>query len=56
MRTGVPRSCETATPYDPTVGLFLGPYCGPGGGAVSCERGTPVSLPRPAPLLEPFVN
>jgi len=27
--TGVPRSKETATPWDPTVGLCLGPYGGP---------------------------
>jgi len=30
--TGVPRSYETAPPQEPTVGLSLGPYCGPGGG------------------------
>jgi hypothetical protein len=29
-------------PQDPTVGLCLGPYCGPRGGTVSSERGTPV--------------
>ena len=31
--TGVPRSAEAAPPWDPTVGLCLGPYGGPGGGA-----------------------
>ena len=41
--TGVPCSYETAPPYDPTVGICLGPYGGlRGGGAVSYERGTPV--------------
>ena len=29
-------------PWDPTVGLCLGPYGGPRWGAVSYERGTPV--------------
>ena len=29
-------------PVGPTVGLFLGPYDSPGGGAFSYERGTPV--------------
>jgi hypothetical protein len=32
--TGVPRSYETATPQDPTVGLCLGPYGGPRGADV----------------------
>ena len=27
--TGVPRSQETAPPWDPQVGLCLGPYGGP---------------------------
>ena len=40
--------CGTATsgsaPQNgPTVGLCPGPYGGPGGGAVSYERGTPVN-------------
>ena len=30
-------------PQDPTVGSCTGPYGGPRGGAVSYERGTPVS-------------
>jgi len=30
----------TGNPSHPTVGLCLGPYGGPGGGAVSYERGT----------------
>ena len=30
--TGVPRSYETATIYDSTVGLRLGPYGGPSEG------------------------
>ena len=29
------------TPYDPKVGLCLGPYDSPSGGAVSYERGAP---------------
>ena len=29
--TGVPRSSETAAAWDPTVGLFLGPYGSPWG-------------------------
>ena len=43
---GVPRSKETAPPLDPTVGLCLGLYGGPGGGSVSYERGNPVILNR----------
>ena len=39
---GVPRSKKTAPPWDPTVGLCLGPYGDPDEGAVSYERGTPV--------------
>ena len=31
---------KTAPPYDPTEGLCLGPYGGPGGWKVSNERGT----------------
>ena len=38
--TGVPRSQETPPSKDPTVALYLGSYGGPGGGAVSYERGT----------------
>ena len=34
--------CENATPQDPTVGLYLGPYGGPRVGSVSYERGAPV--------------
>ena len=41
-RTVVPRSLEIAPPYDPTVGLCLGPYCGPRGGAICYEQGTTV--------------
>ncbi|KAJ1478951.1 hypothetical protein T484DRAFT_2910247 [Baffinella frigidus] len=41
--TGGPRSVESASPWDPTVGLCLGPYGGPRGGVVSHERGTPVT-------------
>ena len=40
--TGVPRAQETAPPYDPTIGLCLGPYGGSRVGALSHERGTPV--------------
>ena len=46
LYTGVPRSLEAARSQDPTVGLFLGPYVGPGGGAVSDERGTSVEAQR----------
>ena len=38
--TGVPRSLENVSSKDPTLGLCLGPYGGPGGGEVSYERGT----------------
>ena len=40
--TGVPRSQETASRWDPTVGLCLGPYGGPRGWAFSYERVIPV--------------
>ena len=43
---GVPRSKETASLQDHTVGLCLGPYGGPRGGAVPYERGTPVFYPK----------
>jgi hypothetical protein len=33
------------------LGLCLGPYGGPGGGAVSYELGTPVSLRTPVPRV-----
>ena len=33
---------RTASSLDPTVGLCLGPYGGPRGGAISYKRGTPV--------------
>ena len=33
------RNCP---PQDPTVGICLGPYAGPRGILLSCERGTPV--------------
>ena len=42
--TGVFRSQENATPWDPTVGLFLGSYDGPRGKVFSYERDTPVGL------------
>ena len=35
---------KIATPQDPTVGIYAGPYGGPGGGLVSYERGTPVGF------------
>ena len=38
--TGVPRSSESASLEDPTVGICLGPYGGPRGGALSYQRGT----------------
>ena len=41
--TGIPRSQETAFSQDPIVGLCLGPYGGPRGGAVFNEQGTPVT-------------
>ena len=37
-------------PKDPTVGLCLGPYGGPGRGGVSDERGTPVRGRCPAKM------
>ena len=40
--TGVPRSQENTTPWDPIVGLGLGPYDGPGRKAFSYKRGAPV--------------
>jgi len=41
--TRVPRSRETASPYDPTVGLRIGPsWWSEGGVALSYERNTPV--------------
>jgi hypothetical protein len=49
--TGVPRPSENATPWDPTVGVCLGPYGPPGGVALSYERGTPVDLDLPQCLL-----
>ena len=42
--TGVPRSQETGPPGNPTVGQGLGPCSGPGGEALSYERGTPVNV------------
>ena len=48
--TGTPRSLETPPSGDPTVGLYLGFYGGPRGGALSCERGTPVYLAYPRTL------
>ena len=38
----------------PTVGLSLGPYDGPRGGAVSYERGTPAPLAGSARVLSLF--
>ena len=56
---GVPSSHENATPWDPTVGPFLEPCGRPaGGGACSCEQGTPVyrltlrSIPNRGTCLE----
>ena len=43
---GVPRSRETATPQDCTVGLCLGPYSDPRGVDVSYGRGAPVGAGR----------
>ena len=37
LATGLPRSNETVPPWDPTVGLCLGPYGGPGGGGLFLE-------------------
>ena len=42
--TGVPRSYETASRWDLTVGLRLGPFGGPRGELLSYERGIPVSV------------
>ena len=47
--TGVPCLEETASPQDSTVGLCLKPYGVPRGGAVSYERGTPVTCHANAP-------
>ena len=44
LATGVPRLQENALPWDPTVGLCLGPYAGPRCGAFDYERGTPERL------------
>ena len=41
--TEEPRSSESATPQDPTVGLCPGPYDGPREGALFHDRDTPVS-------------
>ena len=38
---GYPAHKKQPPPHDPTVGLCLGPYGGPGEVGVSCERGTP---------------
>jgi len=43
--TGAPRSYETATPYDPTVGLCLGPYGGLWGGGCFPRRRAPQGQP-----------
>ena len=40
--TWVSRLCETTPSYDFTVGLYLRPYGGLRGVAVTHERGTPV--------------
>jgi len=53
LATGVPRSYETAPPWDPTVAICQGPCGGPGGGAVSYERGTPVPVVLPRHLELP---
>ena len=42
--TWLPRSQETTPPYDPTVGLCLGPYSGLGVLVFSYERGTPAPM------------
>ena len=43
VQTAFLQGVQTAFLQDRTVELCPGPYCGPrGGGAVSCERGTPV--------------
>ena len=39
-------ACQGNHPYDPTVGLCLGPYGVPRGVGVSYERGTPVGWNR----------
>ena len=47
---GSPRSSETTSSFDPTVGLCPGPYGGPRDVKVFNERGTPV-LPGSVLLL-----
>ena len=45
MYIGVPHSYEEAAPYEPAVGICVGPYGGPWWVAVSYERGAPVMRP-----------
>ena len=45
--TGVPRSSETASPWDPAVGPCLGLYGDLGGAVFSNERGTLVLANNP---------
>ena len=40
--TGVPRALTNAPSYHPAVGTCKGPYGGPWGGAVLCERTSPL--------------
>ena len=44
MGTGVPRSKEAAPLYDPTGGLAIGPYRGPGGGGRFLMREVPCEM------------
>ena len=50
LSTGVPRSQKTAPPSDPSVGLCPGPCGCPRGGAVSYERGAPVTTAVVLPI------
>ena len=42
--TGVPRSLETTPPWDPTVGICLGPCGGPRGGRLFLRSEVPLYM------------
>ena len=46
VRVPLYRNLARKKPRSPTVGLCLGPFAGPMGRAVSCERGAPVEDSR----------
>ena len=49
--TGVPRSLKTPPSWDPTVGLYLGPYGGPRGGCSFSRARYPCKSRQPACLV-----